>query len=141
MSIRAIAAVTGQSKNTVKGALREVGQIDPPAPEAEVIELPARNVVGIDGKTYRPKPTRQPRMSAATWPDRVCRTTRHTDRSAVGMGAKYNDELAQRVFAERVAQGLPPYVTDPGAIAKLVSLLQPTAAERLRAEIDEQPAS
>lgn len=50
LSIRAIASATGQSKNTVKGDLRQVGQIDPPDPEP---------ITGTDGKTYTP-PTPKP---------------------------------------------------------------------------------
>lgn len=57
------------------------------------------------------------------------------------MGALYDDELARRVAAERVAQGLPPYVTDPGAIAKLVGLLQPPAAERLKPQAQPERAA
>lgn len=53
MSTRAIASATGNSRNTIKGDLREVGQIDPP-------ESDPAPVTGTDGKTYTPKPRPEP---------------------------------------------------------------------------------
>lgn len=53
MSVRAIASATGNSRNTIKGDLREVGQIDPP-------ESDPAPVTGTDGKTYTPKPRPEP---------------------------------------------------------------------------------
>ena len=79
MSVRAIAAATGTSKNTVKGDLRQVGQVDPPETE-EVRVDPAgyrmdensvaarqaymaaehQKITGTDGKTYPAKPKTSP---------------------------------------------------------------------------------
>lgn len=50
MSTRAIASATGNSRNTIKGDLREVGQIDPP-------ESDPAPVTGTDGKTYEGRRT------------------------------------------------------------------------------------
>ena len=50
MSTQAIASATGNSRNTIKGDLREVGQIDPP-------ESDPAPVTGTDGKTYEGRRT------------------------------------------------------------------------------------
>ena len=69
MSTRAIASATGVARNTIKSELRQVGQVDPPAPpdpEAEPVETPPLRVerspappppepttiTGTDGKAY-----------------------------------------------------------------------------------------
>ncbi len=53
LSLRAIAAATGSSVNTVRDAIGhdDVYQSDTPAPDAE----PAQPITGTDGKTYPAK--------------------------------------------------------------------------------------
>lgn len=61
LSIRAIAAATGIAPNTVQADLNQVYQFD--TPDSETFEEP-KPIIGVDGKTYQPKPITKPDLGA-----------------------------------------------------------------------------
>jgi len=62
MSVRAIAAATGHSKNTINDDVRQVSQSG--TPDLEPYRAPEPRVTGTDGKSYSPQPTRTPNRPA-----------------------------------------------------------------------------
>lgn len=112
MSTRAIASVTGASKNTVTGDLRHVSQIgtravdretgeilDDPTPATvvpKVVDTPATATTGIDGKTYTRK------SSAPKTPPRRAITDQFFD-AAYDMG-KAVEKVARLTEDDRFPQ-------------------------------------
>lgn len=52
-----------------------------------------------------------------------------------------SEQAAEMARASRIAQGLPPTVTDPAALARVAELLTGRRPDRLKVEAPEIPAS
>lgn len=103
LSVRAIAAATGDSHMTIQRDLSRVPDVTPDPAEdevldAEIVEPPTpKPITGTDGKTYKPsapKPRTDPTPAPITEPSHLTPDTKNSDRW--GKGVTANTLVAQK---------------------------------------------